>query len=96
MTGAADLSALQQAQLIRDRAASPVEIVEAYLERIDRYDRVLNSYVTVCADEALAEARAPRPGPFSGVPIPIKDLAETGGIRTTFNARRTPRSRRTR
>jgi amidase len=84
---AAGLPALEQARLIRERAVSPREIVEEYLERIDRLDGVLNSYVTVCAERALAEARQPRPGPFSGVPLPIKDLAETGGIRTTFSSR---------
>jgi len=81
------LSALEQARLIREKAISPVEIVEEYLRRIERIDPVLNSYVTVCADEALDEARDPRPGPFSGVPLPIKDLADTAGIRTTYSCR---------
>lgn len=81
------LSALEQARLIREKAISPVEIVEEYLRRIERLDPVLNSYVTVCADEALDEARDPRPGPFSGVPLPIKDLADTAGIRTTYSCR---------
>jgi amidase len=81
------LSALEQAQLIREQEATPVEIVEEYLERIERIDPRLNTYVTVCAEEALAEARDPRPGPFSGVPLPIKDLVETGGIRTTYSCR---------
>jgi amidase len=81
------LSALEQARLIREQAVSPVEIVEEYLERIERIDPMLNSYVTVCADEALAQARDPRPGPFSGVPLPIKDLADTAGIRTTYSCR---------
>jgi amidase len=81
------LPALEQARLVRDRAVSPVELVEEYLERIERIDPVLNTYVTVCAEQALAQARDPRPGPFSGVALPIKDLAETGGIRTTFSCR---------
>jgi amidase len=81
------LPALEQARLIRERAVSSLEIVRDYLERIERIDPALNSYVTVCADEALAQARDPRPGPFSGVPLPIKDLVETGGIRTTFSCR---------
>jgi amidase len=84
---AAGLSALEQARLIREHGVSPVEIVEEYLARIDRLDGALNSYVTVCADHSLVEARDARPGPFSGVPIAIKDLAETGGIRTTFSSR---------
>ena len=66
---------------------SPVELVETYLVRIERLDPGLNAYVTVCADEALAAARVPRPGPFSGVPLPVKDLTETAGIRTTCSCR---------
>jgi amidase len=81
------LPALEQARLIREGAVSPLEIVEECLERIERIDPELNSFVTVCADEALAEARDPRPGPFSGVPVPIKDLADTAGIRTTYSSR---------
>jgi amidase len=81
------LPALEQARLIRERAISPLELVEEYLERIERIDPRLNSYVTVCADEALAAARDPQPGPFSGVPLPIKDLVETAGIRTTYSCR---------
>ena len=81
------LPALEQARLIRDGEVSAVELVQLYLDRIERLDPELNSYVTVCADEALAEARSPRPGPFSGVPLPIKDLSETAGIRTTFSCR---------
>jgi amidase len=81
------LPALEQARLIREGAVSSLEIVEEYLERIERIDADLNSFVTVCADQALAEARDPRAGPFSGVPVPIKDLADTAGIRTTYSSR---------
>jgi amidase len=81
------LPALEQARLIRDGEVSSVELVQHYLERIERLDPDVNAYVTVCADEALAAAHSPRPGPFSGVPLPIKDLTETAGIRTTFSCR---------
>jgi amidase len=81
------LSALDQARLVREREVSSLELVETYLERIERLDPELNAFVTVCAEDALAEARSPRPGPFSGVPLPIKDLSETAGIRTTFSCR---------
>ncbi len=81
------LSALEQAQLVREGAVSSLELVETYLRRIERLDPTLNAYVTVCSEEALAAARAPRPGPFSGVPLPIKDLTETAGIRTTHSSR---------
>jgi amidase len=81
------LPATEQARLVRAREVSSLELVETYLARIERLDPELNAYVTVCADEALAAARAPQPGPFSGVPLPIKDLVETAGIRTTFSCR---------
>jgi amidase len=81
------LPALEQARLVRDGEVSAVELVEEYLARIERIDPELNAFVTVCVDEALAAARDPAPGPFSGVPLPIKDLTETAGIRTTFSCR---------
>jgi amidase len=79
--------ALEQARLVREREVSAVELVEEYLARIERYDGELNSYVTVCGDEALAAAQAPLDGPFAGVPTPIKDLVDTAGIRTTYSCR---------
>jgi amidase len=82
------LTATDQAALIRSGEVSPAQLVETYLERIDRLDPKLNSYVTVCADEARAAAAGDLPdGPFRGVPIPIKDLNETAGVRTTFSSR---------
>ena len=84
------LPATEQAQLVRERQVSPVELVEVYLERIARLDPELGSYVTVRGDEALAEARAkagePAEAPFHGVPISLKDLDTTAGIRTTFSS----------
>jgi amidase len=81
------LPALEQARLVREGQVSSLELVQLYLDRIERLDPDVNAYVTVCGDEALAAARSPLPGPFSGVPLPIKDLTETAGIRTTFSCR---------
>jgi amidase len=84
------LPATEQARLVREREASPVELVELYLERIDRLDPGLGAFVTVCAEEALADARVkadqPAEAPFHGVPISLKDLDTTAGIRTTFSS----------
>ena len=81
--------ATEQARLVREREVSPVELVELYLERIERLDPELGAVVTVCADAALADARAkadePAGAPFHGVPIALKDLDATQGIRTTFS-----------
>ena len=82
------LTATEQAELVRRGEVTPVELVETYLERIERLNPELNAFVTVCGDEALAAAAGELPdGPFRGVPIPIKDLQETAGIRTTFSSR---------
>jgi amidase len=84
------LPATEQARLVREGTVSPVELVELYLERIERLDPALGSYVTVRSEEALAEARAkadePAEAPFHGVPISLKDLDTTAGIRTTFSS----------
>ena len=70
---------------------SPVEAVEAYLDRIDQLDGQLNSYITVCHDEALDAARQAEEaiagghylGPMHGIPVAVKDQFYTKGIRTT-------------
>jgi amidase len=87
-------SALEQARLVREREVSPVELADMYLERIERLNDRLGTYLTVSADYArraarAAEATAGQPGnpPFHGVPISIKDLNATAGIRTTWGTR---------
>ena len=83
--------ALALAGEVRRRSVSPVELVELYLHRIERLDPELNSYVTVDVEGAFAAARAaeatPTDAPFGGVPLPIKDLNETAGLRTTYSCR---------
>jgi Asp-tRNA(Asn)/Glu-tRNA(Gln) amidotransferase A subunit family amidase len=81
------------AVLIRKKKVSPVEVIDAVLDRIERLNPQLNAYVTVTADRARAAARAAeralarrsaRPGPLHGVPFSVKDLVITKGVRTTF------------
>src|SRR3989442_7329910 len=83
--------ALELAARVRAREISPVELTELYLGRIERIDPQLGSYVTVDAEGALAAARAAESAepdtPFHGVPIPIKDLTETAGLRTTYSTK---------
>jgi amidase len=85
------LSAVEQARLVRSGEVSSEELVSHSLERIEQLDPLLNAFVTVCADEALVAARAidsaQGDAPFRGVPIGIKDLAATAGIRTTYSSR---------
>jgi aspartyl-tRNA(Asn)/glutamyl-tRNA(Gln) amidotransferase subunit A len=91
---AGDLVALtirDASELIRRRKLSPVELTRAYLTRIERLNPSLNAFITVMADAALAEARAAEAdvqrgswrGPLHGIPIALKDLFDTAGVRTT-------------
>ena len=88
------LTATKLAELIRTRAISPVEVVTAYLQRIERVNPSLNAIVTLAPD-ALDRAREAEKtvmrgdevGPLHGVPLTIKDTIETQGLRTTSGSR---------
>ena len=80
---------------IRVKKISPVEVVESVLARIAALNPRLNAYCTVTADDARREARAAEMavmrgdplGPLHGVPVSVKDLIITQGVRTTFGSR---------
>jgi aspartyl-tRNA(Asn)/glutamyl-tRNA(Gln) amidotransferase subunit A len=77
------------AQLARAVAAGelhPVELVSRSLEALEQHAD-LNALITVCADEALARASAGVEGPLAGVPLLVKDVFDTAGIRTTAGSR---------
>jgi amidase len=83
-------SIVSLAELIRSRASSPVEVVQAHLDRIDRINPKLNAIVTVAPDlieqAQKAEAaivRGDQLGPLHGIPVTVKDTIETAGLRTT-------------
>jgi len=67
---------------LRARELSPREAVETYLARIDEH-RDLNAYITVRAEEALAEADPPARGPLYGAPVAVKDVIGVTGTRMT-------------
>ncbi|MBM4464045.1 MAG: amidase [Chloroflexi bacterium] len=79
------------APLLRDGQVSPVEVIQSYLVRIDTLNEALNAYITVTRDQALADARRYEEeilrgdyrGPLHGVPVALKDLYDTAGVRTT-------------
>jgi amidase len=87
-------SATEIAALIRARAVSPVEVVEAHLQRIERINPALNAIVALAPD-ALDRARAAESalatgeeiGRLHGVPLTVKDTIETGGLRTVSGSR---------
>ena len=83
-------SATELSQLIRSKALSPVELTEAMLARIEAVNPKINAYCTVTADLAMEQARRAEQavmngdalGPLHGIPVSIKDLTATKGIRT--------------
>lgn len=91
----ADLPLVDVAALLRQRKISSIELTEAALSRLAALEPALNAFVTVLADEARAGAlRADAEiaagndrGPLHGIPISVKDLFSTAGIRTTASSR---------
>jgi aspartyl-tRNA(Asn)/glutamyl-tRNA(Gln) amidotransferase subunit A len=86
--------ATELAALIRSRQLSPVELTRATLERIAHRQPVLNAFITIAADAAMTQARAAENavqhgdaiGPLHGIPVAVKDLVPTAGIRTTWGS----------
>ncbi len=81
---------------IRARDISPTEAVTAVLERLEEVEPAINAFVTVTGDAALAGAKVaervlldPKAdlGPLHGVPITVKDLCDTAGVRTTYGSK---------
>src|SRR5262249_6074718 len=76
---------------LRDGKLSPVEITKACLERIERLNPQLNAFITRTAESAMEQASAAEKeihsghwrGPLHGIPIALKDIVDTAGVRTT-------------
>jgi aspartyl-tRNA(Asn)/glutamyl-tRNA(Gln) amidotransferase subunit A len=89
------MSAGDLSKLVQSKEISPVEIIEAHLTRIDATEPVLNSFITLLADQARKAARQAEKdiqagrykGPLHGIPVALKDLYNTGGVRTTSGSR---------
>ena len=87
----AGLTIKQASELLRRKAATPVDLTEACLKRIDQLNPRMNAYITVTREQALAAAREMADeqrrgkwrGPLHGIPIALKDNIDTAGIRTT-------------
>lgn len=94
MADYATLSAVELAEAIRSGRRSPVDVVDACLERISERNDRTNAFVTVAAEAARDAARTAERaveageelGPLHGVPVAVKDLNATAGIRTTFGS----------
>jgi len=81
----------QISELLRQGSVSPVELTTACLARIEKLNPRLNAFITVTAESALAQARQAEAeirrgdwrGPLHGIPLALKDLIDTSGVRTT-------------
>jgi len=90
-TNLTELSLGEASALVRAKKVSPVELTEACLGRIERMNAKLNAFITVTAEGALEQARAAEAaiqrgkwiGPLHGIPVALKDLIDTAGVRTT-------------
>ena len=91
----ADLTLHAAAELVRTRQVSPVELARACYARIERLNLQLNAFLTLTTSSALAQARQAEEeiargqwrGPLHGIPVALKDLVDTAGVRTTAASR---------
>lgn len=89
------MSAIELAEAIRQKQVSPVEVVQSIIKRIERINPKINAFVTLTSESAMAEAKkaeiavmkGERLGLLHGVPISIKDLIFTQGVRTTMGSK---------
>jgi aspartyl-tRNA(Asn)/glutamyl-tRNA(Gln) amidotransferase subunit A len=85
------LSLSEASELVRARKVSPIELTAACLTRIERLNPVLNAFITVTAEQAAADAlraeaeimKGQWRGPLHGIPVGLKDLFDTAGVKTT-------------
>jgi aspartyl-tRNA(Asn)/glutamyl-tRNA(Gln) amidotransferase subunit A len=85
-------TAAELVKVLAARQVSARQVTEAFLDRIERLDPRVNTYITVTADAALREARRldrlkGRRGPLHGLPVALKDLCATKGVRTTAGSK---------
>ena len=86
--------AWELAELIRNKTLSPVELMKITLERIEAVNPIINAFVALRADQAMAEAKRMEaqiaggnaPGPLAGIPVGVKDLEDVEGMVTSFGS----------
>jgi len=89
--GPTELTLREVGELVRRKKISPVDVTKACLARIEQLNPTLNAFITITAESALLDARTAETeiqrgrwrGPLHGIPIALKDLFDTAGVRTT-------------
>src|SRR5690606_1792862 len=92
MTALHLLPATDLITMIRSKKLSPVELMQACLDRAAQLQPILNCFITLCGEQAMAQARQAEQammdgsplGQLHGIPYTVKDLVHTAGVRTTF------------
>lgn len=90
-----DLTLTEASDFIARRAISPIELTRAYIERIEGINLRINSFITLSVEDALYRAKEAEDeiqrgmyrGVWHGIPIALKDLFATRGLRTTAGSR---------
>ena len=86
-----ELTIAEASEMIRDQRLSPVELAQAYLDRIQSLNGNLSAYITVMSGAALAQARSAEAeiasggyrGPLHGIPVAVKDIISTKSVLTS-------------
>jgi aspartyl-tRNA(Asn)/glutamyl-tRNA(Gln) amidotransferase subunit A len=86
-----DLTIIEASGLLRQKKLSPIDLTKACLDRIDRLNPTLNAFITITRESAIADAETAEReinqgkwrGPLHGIPIGLKDLIDTAGVKTT-------------
>ena len=89
------LPATELARQYREGSLSPVEVIDSVLDRLEQLEPTLNAFVTVTAESARKDAKRaeteqrsnPDLPPLHGIPVSVKDLTPTAGVRTTFGCK---------
>ncbi|MET0454226.1 MAG: amidase, partial [Mycobacterium sp.] len=89
-----ELPLIEVAEKIRTREVSPVEVTQSALARLEQVEPSLNAFVTITADLALDQAKMAEKeigdggyrGPLHGIPLGVKDLYDTAGVKTTSSS----------
>jgi aspartyl-tRNA(Asn)/glutamyl-tRNA(Gln) amidotransferase subunit A len=95
MSDLCELDITELAPLLRERKVSPIDVTDAYLDRIEHIDPRLNTYIRLMPEQARAAAQAAEleilkgayRGPLHGVPLGIKDLFDVAGVPNTMGSK---------